>query len=469
MTKKNATALAFEKETMYLQMMLRGINEVIITEMTPASLEIATKGLEGFDESLNALLTEDIDSEINQILSGKVLPAWKKLSSEILSFLEIDDIGVESDEAMLIYGKLITDTESILTEIGTLLEKARNISISTSNISQVVIVVVVIAILAGISIFLYSLYRSVTSPLKELFAMAERFSEGDFSFHMDESLKDEFGQLAGVFNRMSEKLLNIVKEVNIAAKHVASGSMDIKHNSNEISDGAAQQAASAEEASSSMEQMAANIRQNADNSEQTEKIAGKASNDAQQGGAAVEEAVGAMKKIAEKILIIEEIARQTNLLALNAAIEAARAGEQGKGFAVVAAEVRKLAERSQTAAVEIRGLSSSSVAVAEEAGELLTKLVPDIQKTAELVQEINAASNEQNSGADQINKAIQKLDSVIQKSAGSSGEMATAAEELSSQAEHLHDAIAFFKIDDIEDEADGRELGNDVKVLPETF
>ncbi len=153
-----------------------------------------------------------------------------------------------------------------------------------------------------------------------------------------------------------------------------------------------------------------------------------------------------MKQIADKINIIEEIARQTNLLALNAAIEAARAGEHGKGFAVVAAEVRKLAERSQQAAGEIIELSNSSTEISDRAGKMLAQLVPDIQKTAELVSEISAASAEQNTGADQINKAIQQLDQVTQQNASASEEMASTSEELSSQAQYLTDAISFFNI-----------------------
>jgi methyl-accepting chemotaxis protein len=155
-----------------------------------------------------------------------------------------------------------------------------------------------------------------------------------------------------------------------------------------------------------------------------------------------------MKEIAEKINIIEEIARKTDLLALNAAVEAARAGEHGKGFAVVASEVRKLAERSQTAAAEISRLTVDGVKTADGAGQLLAKLVPDIQKTAELVREISAASVEQSTGAGQVNKAMQQLDQVIQQNAATSEEMASTAEELSSQAEVLQSAIAFFKVDD---------------------
>jgi methyl-accepting chemotaxis protein len=198
--------------------------------------------------------------------------------------------------------------------------------------------------------------------------------------------------------------------------------------------------------------MTSNIQQNTENARATEVIAKKASKDAQEGGEAVAQAVKAMKKIAGKISIIEEIARQTNLLALNAAIEAARAGEHGKGFAVVAAEVRKLAERSQSAAGEITQLSASSVVVAEQAGQLLSTLVPDIKKTADLIQEITAGSEEQNQGANQINQSIQQLDQVIQQNAASAQEMTSTAEELSSQASEMQQAIAFF------------DLGNDTNI-----
>jgi methyl-accepting chemotaxis protein len=246
---------------------------------------------------------------------------------------------------------------------------------------------------------------------------------------------------------MVEKLKEVVGEVQGAADNVATGSQQMSATAQQMSQGATEQAASAEEISSSMEEMASNIRQNTDNAMQTEKIAVKSSTDAKVGGKAVSETVAAMKEIATKISIIEEIARQTNLLALNAAIEAARAGEHGKGFAVVASEVRKLAERSQAAAGEISHLSTTSVDIAEQAGEMLNKMLPDIQKTAELVQEISASSREQDTGAEQINKAIQQLDQVIQQNAGAAEEMASTTEELSSQAEQLKAAIAFFTVD----------------------
>ncbi|HBA54141.1 MAG TPA: methyl-accepting chemotaxis protein [Syntrophorhabdus aromaticivorans] len=273
--------------------------------------------------------------------------------------------------------------------------------------------------------------------------IAKEIAEGNLMVEVKErSSQDE---LMKALASMVEKLTGVVNDVKTAADNVASGSAQTSSNSQQMSQGATQQAASAEEVSSSMEQMVANIRQNADNAQQTEKIALKSAQDAKEGGEAVAETVSAMMEIASKISIIEEIARQTNLLALNAAIEAARAGEHGKGFAVVASEVRKLAERSQLAAGEISKLSTSSVEVAEKAGKMLMRIVPDIQKTAELVQEISAASNEQNTGAEQINKAIQQLDQVIQQNASATEEMASTAEELSSQAEQLQETISFFK------------------------
>jgi methyl-accepting chemotaxis protein len=291
------------------------------------------------------------------------------------------------------------------------------------------------------------LTRSITLPLSKAVHASNRLAEGDLTVDIEANSKDETGQLLTAMQNMVAKLKEVVNDVKSASDNVAAGSQELSSGSEEMSQGASEQAAAAEEASSSMEQMSSNIRQNADNAAQTEKIALKSAADAKQGGEAVVQTVAAMKDIAGKISIIEEIARQTNLLALNAAIEAARAGEHGKGFAVVASEVRKLAERSQKAAAEISELSASSVDVAERAGEQLTKMVPDIQRTAELVQEISAACREQDTGADQINKAIQQLDQVIQQNASASEEMASTAEELSSQAEQLQSAIGFFRVD----------------------
>jgi methyl-accepting chemotaxis protein len=275
---------------------------------------------------------------------------------------------------------------------------------------------------------------------------AEEISQGNLEVTIRERSSGD--KLMQALSAMVEGLTSTVSEIRNIATEVSTASQSISSASVQVSNGASAQASAAEEASSSMEEMGSNIKQNADNAQQTDKIATKSAKDAQESGKCVLEAVAAMKEIATKISIIEEIARQTNLLALNAAIEAARAGEHGKGFAVVAAEVRKLAERSQRAAGEINHLSGTTVKVSEKAGEMLDKLVPDIQKTAELVQEITAASKEQDIGSEQINKALQQLEKVIQQNASAAEEMSSTTEELTGQAEQLVTALQFFRTKD---------------------
>jgi methyl-accepting chemotaxis protein len=288
--------------------------------------------------------------------------------------------------------------------------------------------------------------NTLIAAMNEITTAADEIAHGNLAVAIRErSPQDKLMQALGA---MVTDLTRTVNEIRTIAGEVSAASQSISTASVEISNGASTQAASAEEASSSMEEMVSNIKQNADNAQQTDKIANKSAKDAQESGKAVVEAVTAMKEIASKISIIEEIARQTNLLALNAAIEAARAGEHGKGFAVVAAEVRKLAERSQKAAGEINQLSGTTVKVSEKAGEMLDKLVPDIQKTAELVQEITAASKEQDTGAGQINKALQQLEKVIQQNASASEEMASTTEELTGQSDQLMSALGFFRTGD---------------------
>ena len=291
-------------------------------------------------------------------------------------------------------------------------------------------------------IIIRSILRQLGADPSEVLAVAEEVAAGrlDIEFKADDR---RVGVYRAMMN-MVEKLREVVNDVQSAAETVSSGSEEMSSSSEELSQGATEQASNLEEVTSSMEQMASNITQNADNAAETEKIAGQAAVDAVESGRQVQDTVRAMRNIAEKISIIEEIARQTNLLALNAAIEAARAGEAGRGFAVVAAEVRKLAERSGHAAKEIGELSVSSVDVAEQAGKMLEKMVPDIRRTAELVQEISSASREQTAGTAQINQAIAQLDQVVQQNASSAEEVSSTAQELAGQAQQLQSTMNFF-------------------------
>ncbi|MGY4485776.1 methyl-accepting chemotaxis protein [Bradyrhizobium sp. LM3.2] len=292
---------------------------------------------------------------------------------------------------------------------------------------------------------LVSALNAMTTNLSATAAVASEIAQGNLIVEA-KALSDK-DTLGLALERMVEKLRQIVSEALTAARNVSAGSQELSASAEQLSQGATEQASSAEEASSSMEEMASNVKQNADNANQTEKIAAQSAKDAEASGAAVGRAVNAMQTIAEKITIVQEIARQTDLLALNAAVEAARAGEHGKGFAVVASEVRKLAERSQAAAAEIGTLSTETVKVAQEAGNMLSKLVPDIKRTAELVEEITAACREQDVGSAQINQAIQQLDKVGQQNASASEQVSSTSEELASQAEQLQSTIAYFRIE----------------------
>lgn len=289
---------------------------------------------------------------------------------------------------------------------------------------------------------------SISRALNSAVNLANSVAAGDLEATATARSNDEIKDLTDALNTMTAKLRQVVTEVGSAIRNVASGSQELSATAEQLSHGATEQSSSTEEASASVEEMAANIKQNAQNAIQTEQIARKAAQDASASGAAVSKAVTAMETIAEKILVVQEIARQTDLLALNAAVEAARAGEHGRGFAVVASEVRKLAERSQSAALEISALSGETVKSAQGAGQMLEQLVPDIQKTAELVSEISAASNEQNAGASQINVAIQQLDTVTQQTASAAEEMSSTSEELANQAEHLQSIISYFRIEE---------------------
>jgi len=318
---------------------------------------------------------------------------------------------------------------------------------AASNKLENYILFITIAIVFSIIVVTWFIARSIARPVETAAKFAEKIAKGDLTQTIDIKQKDEIGIMVNALKNMSLKLKQIVTEINSGAGNMATASGQISTSSQAMSEGANEQAASVEEISSTMEEISANIQQNADNALQTENISQMASKGIQTVSERSGQTLDANRKISDKITIITDIAFQTNILALNAAVEAARAGEQGRGFAVVAAEVRKLAERSKIAAEEIVTLTDNSLKLAEKAQQELIAILPEVDKTSRLVQEISAASTEQNNGATQVNNAIQQLNTLTQQNASSSEELASSSEELNGQAEQLKSLVSFFKID----------------------
>jgi methyl-accepting chemotaxis protein len=405
-----------------------------------------------FDESFSAVTL--LATEQGKLLWGKLdgfTTEFRKQDDQIRSLMLAGNTAmamqISSNEARAVTNEIDALLNEVVALEGTRLRDADlSADEDYAQTRLVMIAVAATALLIALAAAFW-IAISINRGLRTATQAVQNVADGDLTRFADITSRDEIGDMLGYVNTMIERLRGVVGDALAASDNVSSGSQELSASSETLSQGATEQASSAEEASASMEEMASNIKQNADNAAQTEKIARQSSLDAQASGQAVNRAVGAMRTIAEKISIVQEIARQTDLLALNAAVEAARAGEHGKGFAVVASEVRKLAERSQAAAAEISALSGETVTVATEAGEMLNRLVPDIQKTAELVSEISAACREQDIGASQINEAIQQLDKVTQQNAGASEEMSATSEELASQAEELQASIAFFRVD----------------------
>ncbi|ATB36432.1 methyl-accepting chemotaxis protein I [Cystobacter fuscus] len=361
--------------------------------------------------------------------------------------------GIEQSRAQQLY----EDANDKLGELVTAIQKSSRKASDDSDVIYAVarwwvLCVVGFSLLVGVLLSIL-IARIIAQPLTEALRVADRIADGDLGVRVTAETQDETGRLLAAMQRMVLKLSQVISEVREGASTLASASAQVSSSSQSLSHGTNEQATSVEETTASLEQMTSTITQNRDHSRQMEQMALQGARDAEESGKAVKETVEAMGSIAEKITIIEEIAYQTNLLALNAAIEAARAGAHGKGFAVVATEVRKLAERSQTAAREIGGLASSSVKVASRSGQLLSELVPSIRKTSDLVQEVVAASAEQATGVTQMNKAMLHVDQVTQRNASASEELASTAEELSAQAEALQQLVSFFHL------AEGSERG----------
>ena len=369
----------------------------------------------------------------------------KKIKSLVLKYLQNKDLIAKGKH----------DLEKDITAFNDALNRG-NIAIMTynnDNVKKSIFWVLVILIIVSIFIIVVNI-AVANSITKAFYIFINNFNElanGNLNIKSSEDMlnrTDEIGDLARARRKMIDKVRIIIKKVIDGANTIAAAGKELNQSAQAISNGTSTQASSAEEISASMEQMAANITQNNENATETKNVSNKAANEMKVLGITAENSLNSIDKISEKISIINDIAFQTNILALNAAVEAARAGESGKGFAVVASEVRKLAERSKTSALEIEELSESSVKLTKETKKLLVTLVPEIEKTATLVNEIANAGLEQDSGVTQVNLAINQLNDISQQNAGISEELASNAEELSSRAEELKSVISYFRINE---------------------
>ncbi len=447
---------------------VQGVDMLMVSYMTPILKQGQFVGVTGIDISIDFIQEMANTAEIFegngeiQIISNSELIAASTINKNSInrSLREVNPSGYQFQSDLIKNGREAIKIEDGELQIYVPISIGKTdtpwqiqLSVPLSYITQEAttgmwrLLAIGIALTALSIVVINFFVNRLIKPLSSISEIANNIAQGDLSpIKAVKVSNDEVGMVYTAFKSMVENLRGIVENIITGADSISGASSQMSSASQQLSQGASEQASSAEEVSSSMEEMAANIQQNTDNAQEADKISQKVQDGVQKVGAAAGDSLSSIKNIAEKIGIINDIAFQTNILALNAAVEAARAGEQGRGFAVVAAEVRKLAERSKIAADEIVALASKSVNITETASDLMGNLIPEIEKTAKLVQEIAAASMEQSTGAEQVNSAIQQLNQVTQQNAAASEELATSSEELYSQADQLKEIISYFKL-----------------------
>lgn len=404
-------------------------------------------GLENLSQSWKPAIQQDLDSVFT--LADQIVSSQTTVTSYLTDFESYEDlISMMSSEAEIETIQTLTQqTVPLLEDIISTKEneeKQENVIDVLSSIKNTILIVSLIILALGL-LALTFLSRIIIRPIRKTIYLIDKIVEGDLNIEMEATSNDEMGELQKKMNQMVKKLKEVLSFISESSYNIKQASYQMKDFSTILFRGAEDQSNSVELVASSMEEMSSNISLNASNSSETEKLAVESGKEIEEGYQSVNETLEAMSTITKKISIVGEIARQTNLLALNAAVEAARAGEHGRGFAVVAAEIRKLAERSQTASSEIDQASAKGIEISRSSSELLHSLVNKMSTTVDLVQQITRASEEQNIGAGQINESIQSLNLIVNQNTESASRIKSNAENLDKLSDSLQSNLSFFK------------------------
>jgi len=486
--KQASIAIALENQATFLQMILRGVNEVIVTEGTPQSVEIVELGIKGFNGIHTKLLSNSNNTNYYNVYTEKIKPEWQEIIVKSQPFLE-HHLDVEDDKLLIEYGRLITKTDKLIEEINKLSITTRTTIDANSKTTKLIQYIMLAVLLLSTMFILSTLvkhYRSIISPIKDLNEISEGFEHGDLSLSMNDSRKDEFGILASHFNRATAKLNNMISKVKEVAGTLAVNTEKVSESSLQISKNALEQSSQTDQTASAMEELNSSFLEVTKNTLEAAESSKDASELALQGGAVVEKTIHGMDKISASvhdstqiieglgsrseeigdiIKVINDIAGQTNLLALNAAIEAARAGEQGRGFSVVADEVRKLAERTTSATGDIgemiKGIQEDThkaiesmhvgttevtegVNLANQAGETLQQIVASVQKVTDMIQHIAIAAEEQSTTGEEISATIESVANLTKVTSDSAQESSNATQQLTGLAQQLQHLVNEF-------------------------